>query len=300
MSTRDHHPQARHRRGPVPALAGIGLRSPHHRAFLDDRPAVGFVEVHSENYMGAGGPLLHYLEQTRRDYPLSLHGVALSLGSASPPDRDHLRRIRALVDRFDPFLVSEHLAWTTTDGTYLNDLLPVPYDEPTLATVADNIDAAQDALGRRLLIENPSSYLRFRASTMTEPEFLAALARRTGCGLLLDINNVAVSAFNLGFDAATYLAAVPADAVGQIHLASHHVNDVGERLIRIDDRGSAVAAEVWGLYAGWVYDHGAAPTLIEWDSRLPALPVLVAEAARAEVIAARQAPRETSHDRAAG
>jgi hypothetical protein len=246
--------------------------------------------------MAAGGPLLHFLEQTRRDYPLSLHGVALSLGSASAPERDHLRRIRALIDRFDPILVSEHLAWTTADGIYLNDLLPVPYDEATLATVAANVDAAQDALGRTLLIENPSSYLRFRRSTMTEPEFLAELVRRTGCGLLLDVNNIAVSAFNLDFSAHAYLDAIPASAVAQIHLAGHHVNDVGDRLIRIDDHGSTVSDEVWALYADALARFGPVPTLVEWDSRLPALDVLVAEAARADAISAP--PRRQSHGRA--
>lgn len=297
MTSREHAPLVRPARGPVPAHAGIGLRSPHHRDFLDARPPVGFVEVHSENYMAAGGPLLHYLEQTRRDYPLSLHGVALSLGSAEAPDRDHLRRVRALIDRFDPFLVSEHLAWTTTDGTYLNDLLPVPCDEATLDVVADNVDAAQDALGRTLLIENPSSYLRYRRSTMTEPAFLAELARRTGCGLLLDVNNVAVSAFNLGFDARAYLAAVPVDAVRQIHLAGHAVNDVGDRLVRIDDHGSRVSAEVWDLHAAAIARFGAVPTLVEWDSRLPALDVLVAEAARADALRVTSFP-EARHVRA--
>lgn len=270
--------------GPVPAHAGIGLRAPHHRDFLDTRPAVGFVEVHSENYMCAGGPLLHYLEQTRRDYALSLHGVALSLGSAERPDADHLRRVKALIDRFQPFLVSEHLAWTGTGGVYLNDLLPLPYDRATLDQVAGNVEIAQDALGRTILIENPSSYLRFRRSEQGEPEFLAELARRTGCGLLLDVNNVAVSAFNMGFDPDAYLAAIPPDAVGQFHLAGYHVNDVGDALVRIDDHGSRVADEVWGLYRAAVARIGPRPTLIEWDSNLPPLDVLVAEAAKADAL----------------
>lgn len=274
-------------RGPVPAHAGIGLRAPHHRDFLDARPAVGFVEVHSENYMCAGGPLLHYLEQTRRDYPLSLHGVALSLGSAQRPDLDHLRRIRDLIDRFQPFLVSEHLAWTGADGVYLNDLLPLPYDRATLDQVAGNVEIAQDALGRTILIENPSSYLRFRRSEQGEPEFLAELARRTGCGLLLDVNNVAVSAFNMGFDPHAYLAAIPGAAIGQFHLAGHSVNDVGDALVRIDDHGSRVNDEVWDLFAETVARFGPRPTLIEWDSHLPPLEVLVAEATTADARAAQ-------------
>lgn len=269
------------RPGPIPASAGIGLRAPHHRAFIDQRHAVGFVEVHSENYMCAGGPLLHYLEQTRRDYPLSLHGIALSLGSAEPPDREHLGRIRALIDRFDPFLVSEHLAWSSVGGTFLNDLLPVPYDEASLAAVADNVEAAQDALGRPILIENPSSYLRYRRSALAEADFLAELSRRAGCALLLDVNNVAVSAFNLGFDAGAYLDAIPVGAVAQFHLAGYHVNDVGERMIRIDDHGSVVSDEVWDLFDAAILRFGPRPTLIEWDSKLPPLPVLVAEAAKA-------------------
>ena len=276
-------------RGPIPANAGIGLRAPHHCVFLDARPRVGFVEVHSENYMCAGGPLHYYLEQTRRDYPLSLHGVALSLGSAERPDADHLRRVKALIDRFQPCLLSEHLAWCGTGGVYLNDLLPLPYDRPTLDRVADNVAVAQDAFQRTILIENPSSYLRFRRSELTEPEFLAELARRTGCGLLLDVNNVAVSAFNLGFDPRDYLAAIPADAVGQFHLAGHSVNDVGDALVRIDDHGSRVADEVWELYAVAVDRIGPRPTLIEWDSNLPPLDVLVGEAAKAD---ARVQPRE--------
>jgi hypothetical protein len=267
---------------PIPARAGIGLRPPHFQAVLAQKPGVGFLEVHSENYMCDGGPLLYYLEQIRRDYPLSLHGVALSLGTAAPVDAGHLARIRALVDRFDPFLVSEHLAWSGVSGVFLDDLLPLPYDEESLAWVADNVDRAQEALGRRVLVENPSAYLRYRDTSLAEPEFLAALVARTGCGLLLDVNNVAVSAFNLGFDPEAYLEAVPRGAVEEIHLAGHAVNDVGERLVRIDDHGSAVCAEVWRLHARALRRFGPTPTLIEWDSRLPDLATLAAEAARAD------------------
>jgi hypothetical protein len=273
---------ARQGRGPIHASAGIGLRAPHHRAFLDERPDVGFVEVHAENFMVAGGPLLHHLEQARRDYALSVHGVALSLGSAALPDPDHLHRLAALTDRFEPFLVSEHLAWSSVAGVYLNDLLPVPYDETTLAIIARNVTATQEALGRTILIENPSSYLRYRLSDMSEADFLAELCRRAGCALLLDVNNVAVSAFNLGFDARAYLGALPANAVGQFHVAGHHTNDVGERLVRIDDHGSAVSDEVWNLYDHALARFGPHPTLVEWDSNLPPLATLLAEAAKAE------------------
>jgi len=280
--------------GPVPASAGIGLREAHFRDFLARRPAVGFVEVHAENVMGEGGVPLHVLEQVRRDYPVSLHGVALSLGSDEPLDRAHLRRLRALVDRFAPVLVSEHLAWSGFGGIYLNDLLPLPLTAEALRVVAAHVAEAQDALGRQLLIENPSQYLRFADSPIPEPAFLAELVRRTGCALLLDVNNVAVSAANLGGDAAAYIDALPAEAVRQIHVAGHTVNRVGGRAIAIDDHGSAVSDAVWRLYARAVRRSGPVPTLVEWDSNLPALDVLVAEAAKADALL----PGEARHARA--
>ncbi|MFO1057513.1 MAG: DUF692 domain-containing protein [Dongiaceae bacterium] len=265
----------------IPAEAGIGLRFPHHQAVRESRPRVGWLEVHSENYLGGGAPL-RQLEALRRDYPVSLHGVGLSLGSAGPLDADHLRRIVALARRIEPGLVSEHLAWSVTGGVYFNDLLPLPYTEEALAVMAGHVDAVQEALGRTILVENPSTYLQFVEPAMGETEFLAALVARTGCGLLLDVNNVAVSAGNHGQDAVAYLAAVPADAVGEIHLAGHSVKDIDGVTLRIDDHGSAVAPAVWSLYETALARLGPRPTLIEWDSNIPALPVLLAEAAAAE------------------
>jgi uncharacterized protein (UPF0276 family) len=266
---------------PVPARAGIGLRFPHHQAVRESRPCVGWLEVHSENYLGGGTPLRH-LEALRRDYPISLHGVGLSLGTAGPLDAEHLTRIAALARRIEPALVSEHLAWSVAGGVYLNDLLPLPYTEEALAVMAEHVDAVQQALGRAILIENPSTYLQFVDSAMAETEFLAALVARTGCGLLLDVNNVAVSAGNHGEDAAAYLAAVPEAAVGEIHLAGHSLKKVDGITLRIDDHGSAVDPAVWALFEAALARLGPRPTLIEWDSNIPALPVLLAEAEAAE------------------
>lgn len=265
------------------AAAGIGLRSVHMAEIMETRPAIGFLEVHAENYM-TGSPTIGALETVRRDYPISIHGVGLSLGSAGPLDREHLARFRTLVERIDPDLVSEHLSWSGFAGTYVNDLLPLPYTEESLEVVSAHIDEAQTALGRRLLIENPAAYLRFRNSTIPEAEFLAELARRTGCGILCDINNLYVNADNFGFDPWAYLAALPARAIGEIHLAGHHRADVDGRSILIDDHGSAVAKPVWDLYAHALDRFGPKPTLIEWDSRLPALAVLLGEARYADRI----------------
>ncbi len=265
------------------AAAGIGLRSVHMVEIMETRPAIGFLEVHAENYM-TGSPALGALETLRRDYPISIHGVGLSLGSAGALDRDHLARFRSLVDRIDPDLVSEHLSWSGFAGTYVNDLLPLPYTEESLEVVSAHIDDAQTALGRRLLIENPAAYLRFRNSAIPEAEFLAELVRRTGCGILCDINNLYVNADNFGFDPWAYLTALPARAIGEIHLAGHHRADVDGRSILIDDHGSAVAKPVWDLYAHALDRFGPKPTLIEWDSRLPALAVLLGEARYADRI----------------
>ena len=265
---------------------GIGLRQPHYRAALDTPPPVGWLEVHSENYLGGGAPL-RVLETFRRDYPLSLHGVGLSLGTAGPLDRRHLARVADLVARIEPALVSEHLSWSIAGGVYFNDLLPLPYTEEALAVVAGHVAEMQDALRRPILVENPSTYLEYSHSTIGEVEFLAELVRRTGCGLLLDVNNVYVSAGNHGFDAASYLAAVPAAAVGEIHLAGHSTRDIDGTLLRIDDHGSAVAEPVWALYAAVLARLGAVPTLIEWDSVIPPLPILVGEAAKAAGLLAK-------------
>lgn len=266
---------------PIPAIAGIGLRFAHHQAVLAEKPAVGWLEVHSENYMGGGIPPA-ILEAIRRDYPISLHGVGLSLGSAGIPDAGHLDRLRRLADRIGPGLVSEHLSWSIVDGIYLADLCPLPLTEEALAVVCRNVDLAQDRLGRRLLIENPSSCLRYRHSTIPEWEFLAALASRTGCGLLCDVNNIAVSAANHGWDAHGYLAALPADSIAQFHLAGHARRLLADgREILIDDHGSRVAADVWRLFEEAIALIGPRPTLIEWDTDVPPLAVLTEEAAEA-------------------
>jgi uncharacterized protein len=269
------------RPGAPPARAGVGLRARHVAELLAARPAVPWLEVHPENYMG-GGLALASLEAVRRDYPVSLHGVGLSLGTAGPIDRRHLGRLGALVDHIQPCLVSEHLSWSTADGAYLNHLLPLPYTEEALAVVSGHVREVQDALGRPILVENPSSYLRFRHSTVEEPAFLSELIRRTGCGILCDVNNIYVSARNLGFDAAWYLDSLPAGAVGEIHLAGHAENDAGGRTLLIDDHGSPVARPVWELFRRALCRFGRVPTLIEWDTDVPALSVLLSEAQTAE------------------
>jgi uncharacterized protein len=271
---------------PSPVAVGIGLRATHIDEVIDRRPAIAWLEVHAENYM-RNGPALRRLERIRETYPISLHGVGLSLGSAEEVDSDHLRRLRALVDLSAPMLVSEHLSWSVSAGVYLNDLLPLPYTEEALAIVARNVEITQEALGRQILIENPSRYLSFRHSSIAEPEFLTALARRTGCGLLFDVNNVFVTCTNLGLDAARYLDAIPAETVGEVHLAGH------SRVVRdgiamlIDDHASRVAPPVWELYRRAVARIGAVPTLVEWDKALPSFAVLLSEA-RAAAVAAEQ------------
>lgn len=271
----------------IPARAGVGLRPEHYGAILEGRPGIGWFEIHAENYMGEGGPPHHYLSRIREDYPLSLHGVGLSIGAEGPLDADHLARLRRVADRHEPGLFSEHLAWSTHDTGFLNDLLPLPYTEATLARVARHIDEVQDTLGRRMLLENPSTYLAFEASEMSEIDFLRELVRRTGCGLLLDVNNVFVSATNQQTDAKSYIDAFPLDAVGEIHLGGHSedADDHGAPLL-IDSHDAAVVDPVWALYAHTVARAGRRPTLIEWDSDLPPWPVLRAEAERAAAVMA--------------
>lgn len=269
----------------LPSVAGIGLRQAHMARMIESRPAVGWLEVHAENLM-QDGPATTAVERLRGRYPLSVHGVGLSLGSAAGIDQAHLARLKAVVDRYEPAMVSEHLAWSVGDGIYLNDLLPVPHDEEALAIVAGNIDEVQYALGRPILIENLSAYVGFARSTMEEPEFLAELARRTGCGLLLDINNVIVSAHNLGFDPGAYISRLPAGAIGEIHLAGHARNDTSDGPVLIDDHGSRVPSKVWALYSQAIQLLGSRPTLIEWDSALPPLDVLLGEAMHADMLAA--------------
>lgn len=262
--------------------AGIGLRPPHIAEIAARRPKLGFLEVHAENYMAEARALQQLLE-LRRDYPVSLHGVALSLGSADELDPGHLGRFKTLIERVEPVLVSEHLAWSAIGGVYLNDLLPLPYTEQSLELFCGHVEQAQEALGRRLLIENPSSYLRYRHSSIPEPEFLSEIGRRTGCGILCDVNNIYVTARNFGFDPIDYLEALPAEAIGEIHLAGHHA--AGGVDILIDDHGSRVAKPVWDLYAAALRHCGPVPALIEWDTHLPALEILLEEARHAQELA---------------
>ena len=276
---------------PVAGLAGTAFKHEHLNAILADSPRQGFFEVHAENYMGAGGPPHQALERIRRDHAVSLHGVCMSIGGVQPLDRAHLARFRALVDRYEPALVSGHLAWSTHETTYFNDLLPLPYTEATLARVCEHIDEVQGAIGRPILLENPSTYLAFASSSMSETDFIRAIACRTGCGLLLDVNTVFVSATNHGYAALDYLADFPLAEVGEIHLAGHaeQCDDEGEPLL-IDSHDRSVAAAVWTLYAGVISRRGPIPTLIEWDSRIPDWPVLRAEAEAAQAILDRFAP----------
>lgn len=270
-------------RGPIPAAAGIGLRFQHHQSVVDTRPAVAWLEVHTENYMGGGKPPA-YLDAIRHDYPISLHGVGLSLGSADGLDPKHLERVRGAVERFQPGLVSEHLSWSIVGGTYLGDLLPLPLTEEALDVVCRNVDRTQAHLGRRILVENPSSYLRYKHATIPEWEFLATVAQRTGCGILCDVNNIYVSACNHGWDASAYLATLPAHAIGEIHLAGHAVRQLDNgQVLRIDDHGSGVPPPVWTLYVEALERFGAVPTLIEWDTDIPPLEALLGEAAQAAI-----------------
>jgi len=281
----------------IAGRVGASLKHEHLQAILADGKRDRFFEVHAENYMGAGGPPHAALTRIRQDYAVSLHGVCMSIGGPQPLDQSHLGRFKALVDRYEPVLVSEHLAWSTHGTTYFNDLLPLPYTRATLARVADHIDQVQEAIGSRLLLENPSGYLIFPESTMSETSFLAELARRTGCGLLLDINNVFVSATNNGFAALDYLANFPLAQVGEIHLAGHteQADDEGAPLL-IDSHDRPVADAVWKLFDAVTRRCGPLPTLIEWDSELPAWPVLRAEADAAQAIIDRNLQRSMAGD----
>ena len=265
----------------TPAPVGVGLRAPHVAEVMATRPAIAFLEVHTENYLG-GGPAVAGLERLRHDYAVSLHGVGLSLGGADPLDRRHLMRVKGLVERIQPALVSEHLAWSVGGGAYLNHLLPLPYDESRLEATSRRIEQVQETLGRAILVENPARYLRFRHSPISEPEFLSELARRTGCGILLDVNNVYVSSYNVDEDPFAYLDAMPTGAIGEVHVAGHATNDADGRTILIDDHGSCVAEPVWDLYRRALARFGPVPSLVEWDTNLPELTVLLDEAARAE------------------
>ncbi len=269
----------------VPARAGAGLKAEHVEEILHSKANIGFFEVHAENYMGEGGVPHRQLGDIRDKYPLSLHGVGLSIGGEDPLNEAHLQRLSILNKRYQPGLFSEHLAWSSHDGTYLNDLLPVPYDEATLERVCDHIDRVQEVVGRRMLLENPSTYVAFEQSTMSEIDFISTIAKRTGCGLLLDVNNIYVSAVNHEFSPEDYLDAFPVEHVGEVHLAGHAPDeDEAGRPLLIDAHDRKVAGVVWKLYERLIARVGALPTLIEWDNDIPAWPVLLAEAAIAEQI----------------
>lgn len=283
----------------LPARAGIGLRGPHIAELLATKPRLDWLEVHSENYFGNGGRALRQLDHVRADYALSLHGVGLSLGSTDPLNLGHLSKLKGLISRIEPHSVSEHLCWSSIGGRFLNDLLPLPYSEEALITVCRNIQLAQEFLGRRLLIENVSSYIHFSGEVMTEWDFLAEVARRCDCDILLDVNNIYVSSVNHGFDASAYLAAVPAERVAEIHLAGHETDssDDGGDSFLIDTHSRPVCAAVWSLYADALARFGQRPTLIEWDSDLPTLALLIGEAEKAQQLMDAYAPNQ--HARAA-
>lgn len=274
--------------------AGAGLKAEHALAIFENPRSVDFLEVHAENYMGAGGPPHRLLTDIAKDFPLSVHGVGLSIGGAGRLDKDHLARLKALLDRYQPAIFSEHLAWSSHDGVFLNDLLPLPYNRRTLQRVASHIDQVQDTLGVRMLLENPSTYLQFESSDIEEVEFLRALARRTGCGLLLDVNNVHVSATNHGFEALAYIDAFPVEHVGEIHLAGFAEDrDGAGRPLLIDAHGSPVADDVWALYKRALHRAGPVPTLIERDNDVPPFAVLAEEVAQARAALTAESMRRS-------
>jgi uncharacterized protein (UPF0276 family) len=285
----------------MPARAGVGLKAQHYRTILETHPDVGFFEVHAENYMGAGGPPHRYLTEIRAQYPLSLHGVGLSIGADQPLDQDHLRRLAELIGRYEPELFSEHLAWSSHGGHFFNDLLPVPYTHQTLQRVCEHIDQVQEALGRQMLLENPSTYVAFAESTYWEVDFIAEIARRTGCALLLDINNVYVACTNQHWDPARYIEEFPVAHVRQIHLAGHarDADDQGQALL-IDSHDRQVESVVWDFYARAIELLGTVPTLIEWDQNLPTWAELHAEAQRAEHVLANSLQNEETYRAVAG
>ena len=268
----------------LPPTAGLGFKSDHFEAIRHARPRIGFFEVHAENYMGAGGAPHRQLALLRQDHALSLHGVGLSIGGPDRPDPAHLARLRDLIDRYQPAAFSEHLAWSSHGGDYLNDLLPLPYTPATLSRICDHVDEVQSALGCRLLLENPSTYILFEDSCIDEPAFLAEIARRTGCGLLLDVNNVFVTCTNHRRAPRDWLAAFPLSQVGEIHLGGHAEEALPSGPLLIDDHGSPVADPVWSLYAEVIAAAGPLPTLIEWDNDIPPFATLLAEAGRAAAI----------------
>ncbi len=274
-------------RSKLPPYVGVGYKPQHFADIMADAGCVGWMEIHAENYMGGGGRPLAQLRALAERFAISVHGVGLSIGGQAPLDRDHLERLKTLCDWLKPASFSEHLAWSTHEGAFLNDLLPLPYTPTTLARVCGHIDQVQDMLGRQMLLENPSTYLAFAETTMLETDFLSAIAARTGCGLLLDVNNVYISSINQSTDAAAYLDAFPLHAVGEIHLGGHEsdTGDYGAPLL-IDSHGVQVAGPVWQLYSHVIAKAGARPTLIEWDNDVPVWGTLAAEAVLAEAILA--------------
>jgi uncharacterized protein (UPF0276 family) len=279
----------------LPARPGIGFKAQHFSAIMEEPQPLGFFEVHAENYMGAGGPAHAQLRALCERYALSIHGVGLSIGAPRPLDPDHLRRLKALCARYEPQSFSEHLAWSSHGDVFYNDLLPLPYTEETLAHVIAHVDQVQTALGRQMLLENPSTYIRFAESRIPEAAFLKEISDRTGCGLLLDVNNVFVQATNHGTSADDYIAAFPLDRVREIHLGGHaaQADDAGAPLL-IDDHGSPVADAVWRLYAEVIAQAGPLPTLIEWDNDVPGWPALRAEAVAAQAVLDRAARAEAA------
>ena len=282
----------------MPTTSGVGLRLPHLTDVVATHPSVAWFEIHPENFL-ANPHAAELLVDIARDYPISVHSVGVSIGSASGIDRPHLARVRALVDLIDPIFASGHLAWSTHAGEYLNDLLPLPYTEETLRIVSAHVDEVQDTLGREYLVENPSSYVGFSTSTMTEVEFLSELVHRTGCRLLCDVSNIYLSAHNLGFDRDRYIAELPADAIAELHLGGFTPEaEEGGGEILIDTHGSRIAEPVWAFYARALERFGPKPTLIEWDNDVPALDVILAEAARADAISHSSFAPNPRHARA--
>jgi uncharacterized protein len=285
------HPQS----SGLPHRAGIGFKHEHGAELLALKPQLGFIEVHAENYLGEGGPMLRQLQRLRESYALSIHGVGLSIGGEGPLDLEHLQALKTLMARFQPQSFSEHLAWSSHGPVYLNDLLPIAYDQPTLQRVCEHIDAVQSCLGRQMLLENPSTYLGFERSSMSETDFIAQIARRTGCGLLLDVNNVQVTAVNHNLDPMAYLADFPIHHVCEIHLAGYaeDCDAAGDRVL-IDAHDRPVGTDVWSLYEHVLTRTGPVATLIEWDNDVPALPVLLAEAAKANRRLIAAAPEQAA------
>ncbi len=279
---------------PVKNPAGIGLRHAHYREVLETKPDVGWLEVHPENFFG-GGAHRYYLEKVREIYPISLHAVGLSLGSTERVSRDHLRQIKELIDIYEPFQISDHASWSTSGNAHLNDLLPLPYNDETLSVLCRNVSETQEFLARRILVENPSTYLAFKDCTMTEWEFMNSLATRSGCGILLDVNNIYVQSRNHGFDACEYIRGIEDGFVEEIHLAGHTEKELADgSTVLIDTHDSLVRPEVWGLYTLAIERFGSVPTLIEWDQKFPPLSTLVAEAERATNIINDRASRHAA------